>query len=465
MTVTFATNKDKDELKHDIGDIDVKLNDITNTPADIKYFDIDYDGLVSLKPEYRGKCNSTVADHPYAISDNGVGKDGSRLNELPKKLVIPEEINGTSVAGFQNGMFYYNYQVEEIIIPNTITDIPESFCRNAKHLVSIKGTKNVISIGASAFLNCRIEKVLFPNLRTAGTNAFGQCALLHTIDIGNYIVELPEKFLRMCSRLSLVKGGASVKTIGKNAFFYTLNLKNLSFLPNVTNIGDMTFYDSRIQFDWSLLSGKCTFGTNATPIMDNTTDYWSSCTYTPCENRLISLLNQKNPEWASDYFGTVTGTNYTYKNGGCAVMAILHIHSAFTGNEYSSPKEFESELEALDSTLLDKHPAYINNADTILKALGYNTTLITGDLTQGNLQNVYNALANGAYIFVAMSSESSINSGHAIVLYGINEIGEVLVADTDAGLGNLEVYKASKYRVPIQNITGPSSDLIIVEKP
>ena len=458
MPITFATNEDIDGLNN-------RIDSISVIPTDSKYFDIDYDGLVSLKPEYRGKCNSTVAAHPYAISDNGVSKDGSKLSELPKKIVIPEVIDGTAVAGFQNGMFYYNYQVEEIVIPSTVTVIPESFCRNAKHLVSIKGTENVTSIGASAFLNCRIEKVLFPKLRTAGTNCFGQCALLHTIDIGDYITTLPEKFLRMCSSLSYVKGGASVKTIAKNAFFYTLNLKNLSFLPNVTSIGDTAFYDSRIQFDWSLLSGKCTFGTNATPVADNTTDYWSACTYTPCENRLVSLLNQKNPEWASDYFGTVTGSTYTYKNGGCSVMAILHIHSALTGKKYSSPKELEAELAAIDSTLLSKHPAYINNADTILKALGYNTTLITSDLIQSNLQNVYNALASGAYVFVAMSSESNVNSGHAVILYGINDIGEVLVADTDAGLGNLEIYEASKYRVPFQNITGPSSDLIIVQKP
>ena len=61
-----------------------RINEASNKPTDIKYFDIDDDGLISLKPKYRG-C-PTNDTYPLSVSDNGVGKDGSEIYNLPKRI-------------------------------------------------------------------------------------------------------------------------------------------------------------------------------------------------------------------------------------------------------------------------------------------------------------------------------------------------------------------------------------------
>lgn len=430
------------------------------SPTDEKYFDIDFDGIVSLKPEYRGQ--STDTSYPYSISDNGSGKDGSKNNELPERIVFPEVINGTAVTGFQQGMLCYNLRVKDIVLPDSITEIPDLFCRNARHLRSIGNTEHITKLGYRSFMNTRIEKALFPNLKEVGKHTFIQCPLLYVANIGNEIAEIPEAMFGNNHRLSCVMGGAKVKTVGVQAFVNTQNLKNLAFLPHVTKIGNYGFMNSRVQFDWGSIKDACTFGTQATPVIDNSADFWSECTSAPCENPVNTLLNQKNPLWVKEKYGS---TDLVYEKG-CAVFSIMHIHSALSGKTYSSPKEFETELAAIDPALLTIKPNTNNNHLTIYRALGYDVTNYTQSITAEIYQELCNALADGAYIHVSISTAGSPDSGHAVVLHGINSIGEVLVMDSDmAGFSNTDLYdERFVYQIPLQNIAGPSSDFVIVRK-
>lgn len=442
---------------------------IDNTATDAKFFDIDYDGIVSLKSKYRG--GPTSEEFPYAVSDNGVGVDGSNINELPEKIVFPEVIDGTAVCGFRPGMFYYNYRVKEIVFPDGVTEIPASFCRNARLLTSIRNTEHITVLNQRAFMNTRIDKALFPNLTSTDQRVFLGCCLLHTADIGNTIDSIPESHFQTCLSLSLVKGGGNIKAIKKRSFYKTNNLKNLSFVSQLTSVGDEAFFLSRIQFDWSSIKDKCTFGTNATPVADNNTDYWSGVDFVPCENRLVSLFNQRNPKWADLQVGNMVGAPegadkpLTYANG-CSFVSICHIHSAITGNVYASPKGFEEWLISNGkSDLLNINTSQGLNAALFIQGLGYSATLYENVITKADFQEICDALARGAYVYATASTERNVNGGHSLVLYGINSIGEILFADSDSGSGSNLIYdNLFKYRMPLQNFTGPDSNFIVVEK-
>lgn len=431
--------------------------------TDAKFFDIDYDGIVSLKAEYRG--HPTATTYPYAVSDNGVGVDGSKIDELPEKIVIPNVIDGTAVAGFQAGMFHCNEKVKDITIPEGVEELPTYFCRDAYNLKTANGTEGITKVGQSAFAYTRIEKLLFPNLEELANGAFAACNYLYSIDIGDKITEIPAQGFQQCLLLSRVKGGNKVTKLGNQAFYYTANLKNLPLLTQVTSIGTNAFYRSRIQFDWDSIKGQCTFSDKATPVMDNNTDYWTGVEYTPCENRIVTVMSQKNAEWKDVEFGE---TGYTYYNG-CAVFSILHIHSAFTGKVYNHPDEFAEEVRAINPKYVTtNHPRDFDDAVSLLADLGYKVTPYVNDDSRESYQAICNALAKGAYVYVNVSTANDVNGGHAVVLYGMNSIGEVLVLDPDC---MYERYRATgitddtqKYRIPFPNITGPMRDVIIVEK-
>jgi hypothetical protein len=443
-----------------------RLTAIEDTPTDEKYFDIDYDGIVSLKPEYRG--NPSDDAQPYAVSDNGAGNNGSQFAELPKRIVIPEVIDGTAVTGFVDGMFKNNTAIEELVLPNSVSSTPYRFCINAIHLATVKNTEHITNLGATSFAFTRIKEALFPNLKSLGAGAFQGCSMLYVADIGNTIDTIGQQCFYNCPSLSHIKGGENVKTIVAYAFCYTVNLKNLSFLPNVTSIGKQAFFFSRIQFDWSTLP-EDSIGTNATPISDNTTDYWSACTYPTetHENNLVTMMNDENPEWREETWGT-SGIKYYLA---CAVFAAMHIYSAITGVKYTNPKEFENAVAALPNgaSYLSVHPGNQNGAEQALIDLvqeeGYTAERITGTITQSDFQKVIDALSNGGYVFVSVSSMNNANGGHAVALYGINSNKEVLVIDSDfLAFAQTGIYEAGLYRAPFQNITGPSSDFIVVRK-
>ena len=434
--------------------------------TDEKYFDIDYDGIVSLKPEYRG--SATNDKYPYAISDNGIGMDGSKIHELPEIIVVPDVINGTAVSGFQEGTFRCNGKVREITFPDGVDALPKNICASANNLRAIHNTEHITKLSGPLFSYTRITKAFFPNLKEVSEQAFAAACFLYTVDIGNNITEIPSQMFLQCLSLSRVIGGEKVTKIGDKAFWLTSNLKNLPFLDlqKVTSVGQLAFYKSRIQFDWSKLDGKCTFGNRATPVIDNATDYWTGVEYTPRENSIVTIMSQDNAEWAEKKIGN---TSLTYKQG-CATFAVLHIHSALSGKLYNHPDEFINEVLAIDPNLVadGKLPDIFENVHTWLTALGYKTTVYQSDITQATYQAICDALARGAYVYTQVSTEPYADRGHVVALYGMNSIGEVSVLDSNCLFEKYRPtgipYDVQLYRMPYQNLSGPSSDIVIVEK-
>lgn len=432
------------------------------------YFDITSDGEVSLKPSYRGTGAST---YPASVGN------GSSL-ELPKPLIIPDTINGIEVATLAPGMFYDNERVVEITLPSTVTAIPEYFCRDATNLRVVDGTERIISIGKAAFGATRIKKALFPNLTTLGAGAFVGCAYLEIADIGK-VTTIPKQTFANCAFLREVVGGENVTSIDTLAFYYTRHLRDLPLLAHVTSVADYAFFYSRV---CTPLPKSDTISSKAFPTSDNSTDFWSGVKFTPCRNRVVTKLSQLNPAWKNEY-PLVDTTAITYSNA-CSIFTAMHIHSAITGKYYSDPREFVDELKSdaeLEKFLYhDKWPGEFTNTSDFFEALGYRTSAHGSgdgnDLTVDDYKALTTALAQGAYVYTQAALLTSwasgyFDGGHAVMLYGINELGEVCVLDSsilhegyrETGFEpDFDVYT---YTMPYQNIVGPSSNFVIVYPP
>lgn len=415
------------------------------------YFDITDDGVLSLKPEYRGAAISgSQTLYPDGVSDNGVGVAGSKNSELPEVIVIPDVINDIAVTALAGGMFIANERVKSITIPSVVTTLPPYFARQAINLGEVKGTENVKVLGQGALYRTAIRKASFPNLEEMGAAGvqFQFCSYLISADLGK-VTSLPKKTFNYCERLSCVYNADNVTSVGEQAFMQTKRLKNLNFLPKLTQIGANGFRCSRIDYDWATLT-ECTFGTNATVLQSNPTDWWSGCTYTACNTPMRSVFDQNDPRWVNS---TIGNTSVTYTTG-CMIVSAAMIYSAFEDKDLTSPKEFEEVVRAIDPSLMDLEVTQMSNIKAYLEAVGY--TVEHKVYNAENLQAMYNALANGSLV-LASADDGVSGDGwyHAVVIHGINSGGEVLVQDPSSGcVKYFDRIETTPYAIPIQNITG-----------
>lgn len=427
--------------------------------TDEKYFDIDFDGVISLKPEYQA--------------------NGSKATSLPERITIPDNIGGEQVSGFQVGMFKDHQRIKSVVLPPSATKIPNEMFHKAIYLERVENTEQIQEIGENAFSWTRIRDIRLPNLTCAGASAFENCSCLTTIDVGK-VTSIAEGVFRHCQNLSEVLGGSNVTTIGQEAFFATRRLKTLPFLANLKDIGTGAFYSSRCDFEDvydTLVANGCSFGEYSMYKKYNDVDYWSSVkAFTPCKTPLNSLFHQKNPLWKdkviTDEITETDGSSSTYGKTGCAFISLAEVYSAFEGVTYNSPVEFANFLDGKGLLGANYNFRWPDGWRAIAEALGYHTEFID-IMSSDGLKAVYAALANGALVyrttgvryFDANNNPSYYpGSGHATLWYGVNSDGEFLVSDTSMHCDEVGIYENHKSAWHTCNTGSIDCNTIIVWK-
>lgn len=482
MQVTFLTDEDKEELL------------ISSAERHAKYFTITEDGVISLKPEYRGACPAPIPDdvreafiktyEAYIKSDNGYGVDGSKNADLPKCLVIPEVVDTTAVVSLAPGMFFFNYAVETIVLPSTITEISERFCDTAVAVRNVYNTERITSIGSTAFQCCGIEKAKFPNLTSFKERAFSNAGFLQYADIGN-VTSIPNSAFHACNNLSRVKGGANVTSVGAFAFTMTYRLNSVEFLPKLKSIGFCAFIRSRLIYDWNSLSEQqCKFAYHkdypyATALQLNPTNIWKDCAVKPAENPLPTLLSQLDERWWKKEIGksqepdATDDTVKTY-SGGCVLFSVIHAYCALHNKTITHISEFEDIVKDIttdDGTpILEAFKSNLEYAEILCKKLGLTVYRNKEGYTQEELQKVYTAIAKGGYALLPMIKTSGAE-GHCALAYGVKvykkdgeDHYEFLIADSAFTPGEIigGTDKGIKYSMVYQNMIHPGSDVFIV---
>ena len=407
-----------------------------------EYFTITDDGVVSLKPEYRGAASK--ADNINDVSDMGVGKVGSKNAELPKHLIIPEIVDGKVVISLAVAIFQYNDALENVTLPCTITELPKYCFSYCHYLKNVYNTENIKRIGLAAFQRADISRANFPKLEQfTGVAPFVQCRHLVYADLGK-VAEIPQSAFDTCAKLNVVKSESAFTSVGKRGFFKTPNLKHADF-SCVKSVGEVAFLRSGVDCDWAALT-DCTFGANATPLQYSPTDYWSTCTFTSCENKLPTHLSQHDDRWGDRQIGT---SGKTYGSNGCAFFTIMHIYCGLHNLSLSTVEEMEAVINGIDPDWLNGFSANTHDIGPQAEKLGLKyERFFTFD--QANLQALYNALAAGKYGMVVYDEPNV--SAHIVLVYGINAKGELLVADSAHAYWSDGEREPMKYALPIYKL-------------
>lgn len=301
------TEEQQKQVRENIG-----INTGVNRHA--KYFTITEDGVLSLKPEYRGACygaiefvrgmdvtngyfyvdklgpgsilyqcvrtssSSAVAAEGYPqsleqtyyftrvsnyenkVSDNGAGMAGSKSYELPTLLYVPEMVGSITSTALEPMAFDHNQAIKEIVLPSTVASIPEQCFFGCQQLVNVHNTDHITSIGMLSFSRCvAIKRIFLPSLEYAEEQAFRSCVLLEYAHIGK-VTELSDNLFRGCYELKKIEHDSSCKVtgVGKGACTATYKLRDADFIKDVTFMDIGAFFKSGINYDWGSLD-NCEF--------------------------------------------------------------------------------------------------------------------------------------------------------------------------------------------------------------
>lgn len=359
---------------------------VDSAVSDAVYFDIEPDGTIFLKPEYRGAAikfssNSTILgdlgpttceklEH-YSQSDNGFEKDGSLINYLPEVLHIPSVVNGITVTKLAPAMFAYNKRIKQVILPQGITIIHNECFAYAINLTDVKNIEEVTGVSYGAFFATGIIEPSFPNLTQLFPRAFMKSGHLRKINLGK-ITAIPDRCFEHCSDLEVIESDNKITSVGVGAFFNTSSLRKADFVSNLTNIGDYAFKRCALNFNWVEFAEEkgsgVKFGKYATPLQTVGSSLTARHYNIKMREKMLPAplrLDQQNPEWVD----LPLNINETYATS-CRYMSVMNAYCGFNNLEYddvyslaqvntkknayidkeiSSGDEFNSYLENIDS--------------------------------------------------------------------------------------------------------------------
>lgn len=467
-----------------------------------KYFGITEDGMAYLEPEYRGACGR--GDYPYAISDSeDINIVGSRNHELPEVLIIPEIIGENVVTSLVPGMFLKNKTIKKIVLPKTVTTIPERFCDAASLLMEIDNTENIKSIGKCAFQSTMLRRAYFPLLSETNTSlgigVFNQCVNLVYAHIGNTI-EIPYRAFNKCIKLSVVQSASKVAIIGKQAFDESLNLREIDFLNSITMICSKGFFKTRLISDWWNLSGieyqdapdtPNTPALYSTPAQYNAIDFCSDLTVSQENiNPLPTSFNQQHPDWKDCLIGCggkkvdalekdengniiiLNGNAYTdrdisWKNityaDGCFSMCLFEAYCGLNDKHFNTVFELENDLSdnyigwqgyiTKSSWDFEQYANKIGIKVTTLDSFDGTTEITNANGAKEikhNTQILFDALSEGKYVILGVDmNKDDRKTDHAVLAYGIRANKEVLIADSDSYLDNVDIYESLHFQISL----------------
>ena len=204
-------------------------------------------------------CERCGADYFSATLDFSLSKtkDSYIVSGLGsctrRKIVIPESYNGLPVTQIGDNAFslYFNEdngvsycpEIEEIVLPVSVTRIGEFAFESCVRLKKISLPDGVTELGAGAFRECyALTELRIPdNVAVIGIGVFGFCESLESIRLPGGITEIPDTFAMHCVKLKTVVCEGNIQHIGKEAFWGCNSLESVDFEGDLLSAGDYAF--------------------------------------------------------------------------------------------------------------------------------------------------------------------------------------------------------------------------------
>ena len=162
----------------------------------------------------------------------------------------------SKIEAIEGGAFYDCDNLENIVIPKTLTSVPESVTPDSAstkaqfvfsecdRLKNITFEDGLTEIADGLLYKCdKVESLVLPDsIKKIGSNAFYKCSALREIKLSAQLEEIETKAFEGCSALTDIKFPENLKKIGNYTFLDCINLKNAD-LAKLEDIGGGAFYN------------------------------------------------------------------------------------------------------------------------------------------------------------------------------------------------------------------------------
>ncbi|MDE6548875.1 MAG: leucine-rich repeat protein, partial [Muribaculaceae bacterium] len=179
--------------------------------------DFEYEGILYTVLDAEAKTCKTKD----GISSNG---QLASYNDVMGDLVIPAHVSDGSYEYTVMAIGRYGFAnvkgITSVIIPETITSIPESAFEGCSNLTSATIPETVTLINLYAFSKCgALTDVKLPNaLEAVGSAAFNNCSSLTSIVIPEKVTSLGNQCFASCSNVKTIDIPASVELFDYRVF-------------------------------------------------------------------------------------------------------------------------------------------------------------------------------------------------------------------------------------------------------
>lgn len=282
----------------------------------IDHFDKNGDGELSMAEA------AAVTSMPMDLLCSSVLFKMDDQDETKKLTSFKELQYFTSLKEIPYGMFMYQYDLEEVTLPKSITRIGSYAFYNCSSLKSIVIPDNVTTFEDRVFSGCtNLTNVVVGNcVKSIGYYAFENCSSLSDITLGNSITIIGERAFRNCSSLTSINLPNNVTTIEMCSFEDCSHLANI-YLPNsLTTISYQAFYNCSSLSDIDIPGSVTTIGayvfencSSLTSInIPNSVTSYAGMTFSGCSNLSSVTIGDGVTEIGGTFYGCTSLKNITF---------------------------------------------------------------------------------------------------------------------------------------------------------
>ena len=239
----FVSEEDKNAIMDVTDVLTIKAGALTETMS------IHLHKMRRFYVETGGELENVLADYDYAnmnwLNIRGVLNDVDFLfiyRMMPKLRQL--NIAEVNITALPTQAFYKSTNVENLILPNTLTTIGEEmFYYSALRSIAIP--ESVETIERAAFCGCKLSSFEIPaRVETTEERVFCDCKSLTSIEIPANVKTIGNEAFSK-SALTSIKIPTNVETIGYGVFLSCESLKtvDMSACTQVEKIEDYAFYN------------------------------------------------------------------------------------------------------------------------------------------------------------------------------------------------------------------------------